>query len=53
MFELPKLDYQYDAFGSYISKHVMELHHSKHHQTYVEKLNATVEANPELKGKTV
>lgn len=53
MFRLPKLEYQYDAFGSYISKDVMELHHSKHHQTYVDKLNAAVEQAPELEGKTV
>jgi len=53
MFKLPELDYSYDAFGTYISKHVMELHHSKHHQTYVDKLNATVEANPQLAGKSV
>lgn len=53
MFKLPDLDYNYDAFGTYISKHVMELHHSKHHQTYVEKLNATVAANPELKDQSV
>ena len=36
---LPDLDYQYDALGRYISKDIMELHHSKHHQTYVDKLN--------------
>ena len=36
---LPDLSYQYDALGHYISKDIMELHHSKHHQTYVDKLN--------------
>ena len=36
---LPDLDYQYDALGRYISKDIMELHHSKHHQTYVDRLN--------------
>lgn len=53
MFTLPKLDYGYDAFGKYISAHVMELHHSKHHQTYVDKLNATIEQAPELKDKPI
>jgi Fe-Mn family superoxide dismutase len=51
MFSLPKLDYSYDAFGPYISKAIMELHHSKHHQTYVDKLNAALEQAPELKDK--
>lgn len=49
MFALPKLDYDYDALGTYISKDIMELHHSKHHQTYVDKLNAAIEQSPELK----
>ena len=48
MYTLPKLDYNYDAFGTYISKDIMELHHSKHHQTYVDKLNAALEKAPEL-----
>jgi superoxide dismutase, Fe-Mn family len=43
MFQLPALGYDYDALGQYISKEIMELHHSKHHQTYVDKLNAAVE----------
>lgn len=51
MFTLPDLDYKYDAFGKYISKDIMELHHSKHHQTYVDKLNAAIEQAPELAGK--
>ncbi len=53
MFELPTLNYKYDAFGKYISKDIMELHHSKHHQTYVDKLNEAVQATPELQGKSL
>src|ERR1700745_2512648 len=53
MFQLPKLPYGYDALGQYISKDIMELHHSKHHQTYVDKLNAAVEATPSLQGKSI
>jgi superoxide dismutase, Fe-Mn family len=57
MFTLPKLDYGYDAFGKYISKDIMELHHSKHHQTYVDKLNAALEQAqaqvPELQSQSV
>lgn len=48
MFTLPKLEYDYDALGTYISKDIMELHHSKHHQTYVDKLNAAIAQAPEL-----
>ena len=53
MYTLPDLDYRYDAFGKYISKDIMELHHSKHHQTYVDKLNAAIEQAPELKDRTL
>jgi Fe-Mn family superoxide dismutase len=51
MYTLPELNYAYDAFGAYISKDIMELHHSKHHQTYVDKLNAALEQAPELKDR--
>jgi Fe-Mn family superoxide dismutase len=53
MFTLPDLDYKYDAFGKYISKDIMELHHSKHHQTYVDKLNAALEKAPDLQNKSI
>lgn len=53
MFTLPDLDYNYDALGKYISKDIMELHHSKHHQTYVDKLNAALDQAPELKDKSL
>lgn len=53
MFTLPDLDYQYDAFGKYISKDIMELHHDKHHQTYVDKLNAALDKAPELRDKSL
>ena len=43
-YELPKLDYAYDALEPYISAEIMELHHSKHHQGYVDGANAAVEA---------
>jgi len=53
MFTLPKLSYDYDALGQYISKDIMELHHSKHHQAYVDKLNAAIGSAPELQGRSV
>ncbi len=51
MYRLPPLGYNYDAFGTYISKHIMELHYTKHHQTYVDKLNTALEKAPDLQGK--
>ena len=53
MFTLPDLEYAYDALGDDISADIMELHHSKHHQTYVDKLNAAIALHPELEGKSV
>jgi superoxide dismutase, Fe-Mn family len=44
-FELPKLPYNYDALEPYIDKETMEIHHTKHHQTYVTKLNAALEGS--------
>jgi Fe-Mn family superoxide dismutase len=37
---LPDLPYPYNALEPYISQQIMELHHKKHHQTYVNALNA-------------
>jgi Fe-Mn family superoxide dismutase len=48
MFSLPELPYAYDALGKYISKDIMLLHHTKHHQTYVDKLNAAVASDTSL-----
>ncbi len=53
MFTLPKLQYKYDALEPFIDAKTMEIHHTKHHQTYVDKLNALVEINPEFKDKTL
>lgn len=53
MYALPDLDYRYDALGKYISKDIMELHHSKHHQTYVDKLNGAIEQEPSLEKLTL
>lgn len=52
-FTLPDLPYAYDALEPTIDAATMELHHSKHHQAYVGKLNEAVEADPELQGKSL
>ena len=43
-FTLPPLPYDYDALEPYISKQIMTLHHTKHHQTYVNTLNTATQA---------
>lgn len=43
VFKLPELPYDYDALEPYISAEIMRLHHSKHHQTYVNNLNSAFE----------
>jgi len=41
-FELPKLDYAYDALEPYIDAKTMEIHYTKHHQAYIDKANAAL-----------
>ena len=43
-YELPELDYAYDALEPHIAAEIMELHHSKHHANYVKGANAAMEA---------
>ncbi|MCZ6638558.1 MAG: superoxide dismutase, partial [Candidatus Dadabacteria bacterium] len=51
--ELPALPYEYNALEPHIDARTMEIHHSKHHQTYVNNLNAALSNHPELEGKSV
>lgn len=51
-FELPKLDYEYDALEPVISERIMKLHHQKHHAAYVNNANIAAEKLAEYtKGK--
>jgi superoxide dismutase, Fe-Mn family len=50
---LPKLNFEYADLDPIIDARTMEIHHSKHHQGYVDKLNAGLEAHPELKEKKI
>ncbi len=52
-FTLPPLPYAYDALEPSFDAATMHLHHDKHHQTYVNNLNAAMAAHPELAGRTV
>ncbi|HML95450.1 MAG TPA: superoxide dismutase [Thermodesulfobacteriota bacterium] len=52
-FEVPKLPYAYDALEPHIDARTMDIHYNKHHQTYVNNLNAAIEKHPELGGKSV
>ena len=52
-FELPKLPYDVNALEPYIDARTMGIHHDKHHQGYVNNLNAALEKYPKLQKKTV
>ncbi len=51
-FELPELPYAYDALEPHFDKETMEIHHSKHHNTYVTKLNDAVQGT-DLESKSI
>ncbi|WP_025742151.1 superoxide dismutase [Aquimarina pacifica] len=51
-FELPKLNYAFDALEPHIDARTMEIHHDKHHAGYTSKLNAAIDGT-DLDGKTI
>ncbi len=51
-FELPKLNYAYDALEPHIDARTMEIHHGKHHNGYTSKLNAAIEGT-DAEGKSI
>lgn len=52
-FALPPLPYDYAALEPHIDARTMEIHHTKHHQAYVNNLNTALEKAPELASKTL
>ncbi len=52
-FELPELRYSYDDLEPYIDATTMEIHHTKHHGSYVKNLNAALEKYPEWASKSI
>ena len=52
-FTLPPLPYDFAALEPHIDAKTMEIHHGKHHQTYVNNLNAAIEKAPELANKSL
>ena len=52
-YSLPALPYAYDALEPHIDARTMEIHHTKHHQTYVSKLNEALEGHDDLAAKSI
>jgi Fe-Mn family superoxide dismutase len=52
-FELPPLPYDFAALEPHIDAQTMQIHHDKHHQAYVNNLNAAIDKHPELAGKKI
>jgi len=52
MFQLPKLNYSFDALEPYFDTKTMEIHYTKHHQTYLDNFNKVLENYPKLQKMT-
>lgn len=52
-FQLPELPYAYDALEPHIDKETMNIHHTKHHNAYVTKLNAALDGHSEFEGQSI
>src|SRR3989338_3383001 len=52
-YTLPRLNYAYDSLEPFIDVKTMEIHHTKHHQTYIDKLNEALAKHPEIADKPI
>ena len=52
-YELPKLPYDYKALEPHIDARTMEIHHTKHHQAYINNVNAALVGHADLAGKSI
>jgi len=52
-YELPPLPYDYSALEPFIDSETMKLHHDKHHQAYINNVNAALASHPQLAAKSV
>ncbi|GIW63298.1 MAG: superoxide dismutase [Patescibacteria group bacterium] len=52
-YTLPNLNYEYNALEPYIDEQTMMIHHTKHHQAYIDKLNSVLQNHPEIADEPV